>query len=68
VSKDEVIRNLALALKEALIWGFVENAQGPFYEVPYAIQGDLWKKTQAPDKAAAYKLITEAVEKAARTD
>jgi hypothetical protein len=60
--KDATIRSLAMALKEALIWGWVEHKPGPTYEVPYAIDGDLWRMVKAADKATAYRLIRTAVD------
>jgi hypothetical protein len=62
--KDLVIRSLASALKEALLWWLVDGRQPP-YRVPMAIQADLWKWTTAKDKAKAHEVIVKAVDRAA---
>lgn len=62
--KDRIIRNLSLALREAIQWWLVEGKQPP-YQVPYAMDGDLWKQTEESDKAKAIQLFSYAIERMA---
>lgn len=66
MTKDDIIADLAMALKEALIWSCVEHVPGPPYKVPYIIQGDLWAWRTAKNKAEAYAIIKHAVGNAAK--
>jgi hypothetical protein len=63
-SSDSIIKGLSEALKEALIWLYIEGKQPP-YRVPYAIDSDFWKMTAEPDRRDALGLIKDAVDKAA---
>ena len=68
MSRDDAIRNLSQALKEALICGWVENVQKPPYRVPDVIDGDRWHWAHTSDKDKACAIISSAVEKAAHFD
>jgi hypothetical protein len=68
MSKDEVIRNLSAALKEALVCGWVETVKRPPFRVPDSIEGDRWHWVHASDRDKACAIIDAAVSKAAKSE
>ena len=59
-SEESIIKGLGDAIFEALSGMYIHDGSPP-YDVPYAIQGDMWKFTRADSLDEAINLIHDAV-------